>query len=119
MLGYVYGHSKSLWRYPTLIVNLGWADQKLGTNQDLGVKVATPVGNVFGQVIFGWLADRVGRKRMCESLRSLSAALNFLMMSSRWDRAHNHDHCYIWASHFWKWRRHQHHWRPRLLAVYG
>nr|AKO22758.1 phosphate transporter [Rhizopogon luteolus] len=47
MLGYVYGHN-----------------QKLGTNQDLGVKVATPVGNVFGQVIFGWLADRVGRKRM-------------------------------------------------------
>lgn len=38
---------------------------KLSTNQDLGVKVATPVGNVIGQLLFGWLADVVGRKRMC------------------------------------------------------
>ncbi|OCH93017.1 phosphate permease [Obba rivulosa] len=37
---------------------------KLNTNQDLGVKVATPIGNLFGQLIFGWLADVVGRKRM-------------------------------------------------------
>ena len=48
MLGYVYGK-----------------DQVLSTNQDLGVKVATPVGTIFGQLIFGWLADHVGRKRMC------------------------------------------------------
>ncbi|GJE99793.1 phosphate permease [Phanerochaete sordida] len=47
MLGYVYGK-----------------DQQLSTNQDLGVKVATPVGTIFGQLIFGWLADYVGRKRM-------------------------------------------------------
>ncbi|KAJ7191203.1 phosphate permease [Mycena pura] len=42
MLGYVYGHG----------------------NQDLGVKVATPVGTLVGQLLFGWLADIVGRKRM-------------------------------------------------------
>ncbi|KAI0694662.1 phosphate transporter [Cerioporus squamosus] len=47
MLGYVYGHN-----------------QKLSANQDLGVKVATPVGTVFGQLLFGWLADVFGRKRM-------------------------------------------------------
>ncbi|PSR71362.1 hypothetical protein PHLCEN_2v12738 [Hermanssonia centrifuga] len=47
MLGYVYGKG-----------------QKLSTNQDLGVKVATPIGTLFGQLLFGWLADLVGRKRM-------------------------------------------------------
>ncbi|KAF8622559.1 hypothetical protein AX15_006909 [Amanita polypyramis BW_CC] len=47
MLGYVYGKGGAL-----------------STNQDLGVKVATPVGTLIGQLLFGWLADRVGRKRM-------------------------------------------------------
>jgi MFS family permease len=48
MLGYVYGHGHAL-----------------NINQDLGVKVATPIGNLFGQLLFGWLADVLGRKRMC------------------------------------------------------
>ncbi|GBE87936.1 Inorganic phosphate transporter PHO84 [Sparassis crispa] len=47
MLGYVYGKG-----------------QVLNTNQSLGVKVATPIGNLFGQLFFGWMADLVGRKRM-------------------------------------------------------
>ncbi|CAA7267758.1 unnamed protein product [Cyclocybe aegerita] len=47
MLGYVYGK-----------------DQALTKHQDLGVKVATPVGTLVGQVVFGWLADIVGRKKM-------------------------------------------------------
>ena len=50
MLGYVYGKG-----------------QKLNINQDLGVKVATPIGTLIGQLLFGWLADVVGRKRMCTS----------------------------------------------------
>jgi hypothetical protein len=33
-------------------------------NQDLGIKVAHSVGTFFGQLLFGWLADVVGRKRM-------------------------------------------------------
>ncbi|CAL1716624.1 unnamed protein product [Somion occarium] len=47
MLGYVYGPG-----------------QKLTPNQDLGVKVATPVGTLVGQLLFGWLADLLGRKKM-------------------------------------------------------
>jgi PHS family inorganic phosphate transporter-like MFS transporter len=47
MLGYVYGHG-----------------QVLSANQDLGVKVAAPVGTLIGQLFFGWLADVVGRKKM-------------------------------------------------------
>ncbi|KAF8349024.1 inorganic phosphate transporter [Amanita rubescens] len=47
MLGYVYGKNGAL-----------------NSAQSLGVKVATPVGTLIGQLLFGWLADRVGRKRM-------------------------------------------------------
>ncbi|KAI9567326.1 major facilitator superfamily domain-containing protein [Boletus coccyginus] len=32
--------------------------------QSTGIKAATPIGNLFGQIIFGWLADVLGRKRM-------------------------------------------------------
>jgi hypothetical protein len=39
---------------------------QLSTQQSLGVKVATPVGNLVGQLLFGWLADVLGRKRMCK-----------------------------------------------------
>ncbi|KAJ7659925.1 inorganic phosphate transporter [Mycena rosella] len=47
MLGYVYGKGGAL-----------------NSHQDLGIKVATPVGTLCGQLLFGWLADVVGRKRM-------------------------------------------------------
>lgn len=47
MLGYVYGKGGAL-----------------SANQDLGIKVATPIGTLVGQLLFGWLADVVGRKRM-------------------------------------------------------
>ncbi|KAI9225263.1 MAG: phosphate transporter [Piptocephalis tieghemiana] len=33
-------------------------------NIDLGLKVSTPVGTLIGQLFFGWLADRIGRKKM-------------------------------------------------------
>lgn len=49
MLGYVYG-----------------VDGKLSPQQDLGVKVATQAGTLVGQLLFGWLADQVGRKKMCK-----------------------------------------------------
>ena len=39
-------------------------DGNLTSGQELGIKVATPVGTFVGQLFFGWLADVVGRKRM-------------------------------------------------------
>ncbi|KAF8903904.1 phosphate transporter [Gymnopilus junonius] len=48
MLGYVYD--------PTI--------RSLKTTQDLALKVAAPIGTVIGQILFGWLADVLGRKRM-------------------------------------------------------
>ncbi|KAI0303634.1 major facilitator superfamily domain-containing protein [Multifurca ochricompacta] len=47
MLGYVYGENN-----------------QLSPGVDFGLKVASPVGNLVGQVLFGWLADIVGRKQM-------------------------------------------------------
>nr|BAB43910.1 phosphate transporter [Pholiota nameko] len=52
MLGYVYGSGKP------------GALKALNKQQDLGVKVATPVGTLVGQLLFGWLADLLGRKKM-------------------------------------------------------
>jgi MFS transporter, PHS family, inorganic phosphate transporter len=50
MLGYLYGHAPG---------------PALNNAQGLGIKIATPVGTLIGQLLFGWLADVVGRKRMC------------------------------------------------------
>jgi len=47
MIGYVYGENNNL-----------------QPGVDFGLKVASPVGNLVGQIFFGWLADLVGRKRM-------------------------------------------------------
>ena len=66
MLGYVYSshHTSSL-----------------ASNLDLGVKIATPVGTLVGQLLFGWLADIVGRKRMCtypSNILSLIGLMTFV-----------------------------------------
>ncbi|KAJ6492146.1 inorganic phosphate transporter [Mycena sanguinolenta] len=53
MLGYVYGHTPDSNCRPTL-----------NSTQDLALKIAAPVGTFFGQLVFGWFADIVGRKRM-------------------------------------------------------
>ncbi|KAI9460365.1 major facilitator superfamily domain-containing protein [Russula earlei] len=54
MLGYVYGHTTG----PSSL------SHRLSNKQDFGIKVAAPIGNLIGQLSFGWLADIVGRKRM-------------------------------------------------------
>jgi PHS family inorganic phosphate transporter-like MFS transporter len=47
-----------------MLGNVYGEKQKLNPHQELGVKVATPVGTLVGQFLFGWLADVLGRKRM-------------------------------------------------------
>ncbi|GAA6001453.1 hypothetical protein JCM10207_006674 [Rhodosporidiobolus poonsookiae] len=46
------------------VYNQGVHKGALTANQDLGLKIATPVGTFVGQLLFGWLADVVGRKKM-------------------------------------------------------
>jgi MFS family permease len=88
MLGNVYGPLRALniqTNYQTyyntyLLYAAPVTDNDIGfrltPNQDLGLKVAGPVGNLFGQIIFGWLADHVGRKRMCMSNNFITYHLN-------------------------------------------
>jgi PHS family inorganic phosphate transporter-like MFS transporter len=47
-----------------LVYNQGANKGKLTNSQNLGLNVATPVGTLIGQLLFGWLADVYGRKRM-------------------------------------------------------
>ncbi|KAK4701918.1 MFS transporter, PHS family, inorganic phosphate transporter, partial [Phenoliferia sp. Uapishka_3] len=46
------------------VYNQGPHAGKLTANQDLGLKVSTPVGTLLGQLGFGYLADVYGRKKM-------------------------------------------------------
>jgi len=78
------------------------AGQKLNKNQDLGVKVAAPVGTFVGQLLFGWLADIVGRKRMCE-LESTILFLDHLSYPpcSRRGGTHHHHYLHLCPGHLW------------------
>ncbi|KZT22011.1 MFS general substrate transporter [Neolentinus lepideus HHB14362 ss-1] len=49
MLGYVYRRHDNF---------------QLNSSQSLGIKAASLLGNVFGQILFGWLGDVLGRKRV-------------------------------------------------------
>ena len=79
MLGYVYGKGEFS-RHPGLVrLSSKFPGGKLNINQDLGIKVATPVGTLVGQLFFGWLADVVGRKKMCECFHRRSRFRSFLL----------------------------------------
>jgi len=101
MLGYVYGKGGAL-----------------NTNQDLGVKVATPVGNFFGQLFFGWLADNVGRKKMCECSSSFSHLKTPHAFFLRRCRADNYYYCDLCPGTVGSSTLCQHHRCTRCLALY-
>ncbi|KAG8772536.1 Inorganic phosphate transporter pho84 [Ceratobasidium sp. 428] len=54
MIGYVYGQAND----PKVPL------PTLSRNQQLGLKAATPIGTLLGQLLFGWLGDVLGRKGM-------------------------------------------------------
>ncbi|KAI0300769.1 major facilitator superfamily domain-containing protein [Russula brevipes] len=47
-----------------MLGNVYGKDNQLKSGVEFGLKVASPIGNLVGQLFFGWLADIVGRKRM-------------------------------------------------------
>jgi dipeptide/tripeptide permease len=76
MIGYVYHNGKSN-----------------TANQDLGVKVSHSIGTFVGQLLFGWLGDVVGRKRMygIELVRSFLSSFLFALSFSSWSIARADD----------------------------
>ena len=76
MLGYPYGHAKG---------------PALNSAQDLGIKIATPIGTLMGRLVFGWLGDVVGRKRIF-SLVSISTFL-CLSIDGVEPRGHHRRYC--------------------------
>lgn len=84
MLGYVYNKSGAL-----------------SVNQDLGVKVATPIGNLIGQLLFGWFADVFGRKRMCTSFFLDVHPETATDLLNRRYRAHDHHRRHFRSSSLW------------------
>ncbi|KZT07767.1 phosphate transporter [Laetiporus sulphureus 93-53] len=57
MLGYVYGDEDD-------VSKMSAANGSLDPMKSLGVKIATPIGIIVGQLFFGWLGDLLGRKRI-------------------------------------------------------
>ena len=101
MLGYMYGTTLP--------------GPQLNSSQNLGIKVATPVGTFFGQLIFGWLADVVGRKRMC--MYSALSPYPFPYFTYRRCRAHDHHYCYFCPSSLGKWSSCINYWCFDCLAL--
>ncbi|KAF9037091.1 phosphate transporter [Panaeolus papilionaceus] len=60
MLGAIYGTYDRVMTVGDKSYNIS----SLNPLQDLVLKIATPVGTLVGQVLFGWLADLWGRKKM-------------------------------------------------------
>ncbi|KAI9066331.1 inorganic phosphate transporter [Trametes sanguinea] len=58
MLGYLYGPGGSDSDLTTV------SSRSLTIGQQVAIKIATPAGVLFGQLLFGWLGDVLGRKRI-------------------------------------------------------
>ncbi|KAG9312571.1 major facilitator superfamily domain-containing protein [Chiua virens] len=72
MLGFVYG-SETQDNLPSL---KNW--------ESTGLKLATPAGNLIGQILFGWFADTLGRKRMYGVELSIMIVATFGQAVSGW-----------------------------------
>jgi MFS transporter, PHS family, inorganic phosphate transporter len=48
----------------TGLIGYAYFAGNLPASLDTAIKVSTAAGTVIGQLLFGWLADRIGRKRM-------------------------------------------------------
>ncbi|KAG9312574.1 inorganic phosphate transporter [Chiua virens] len=72
MLGFVYG-TETQDNLPSL---KNW--------ESTGLKLAAPAGNLIGQVLFGWLADTLGRKRMYGVELSIMIIATFGQAASGW-----------------------------------
>lgn len=104
--------------FVTLIHGYIPAGQKLNANQDLGVKVAAPVGTLVGQLLFGWLADVVGRKRMCKLQYDTLRHVNLTRLVFRWNRVDDYHHCHLRPSPFGWCPRSQHHRCSHSLEIH-
>ena len=62
----------------------------LPPNIDLLVKIATPIGTLIGQVVFGLMADAFGRKRMCRFHFQLVIYDSMILIQNRWCRTNYH-----------------------------
>ncbi|TFK88822.1 inorganic phosphate transporter [Polyporus arcularius HHB13444] len=63
MLGYIYGSDgNSQASLDSTFASL--TGRSLTTAQEIGIKIATPAGVLLGQLLFGWLGDVLGRKRI-------------------------------------------------------
>lgn len=69
MLGYVYGDENGKADVSSSVFFGTFSHCPAGDLspwQSTGLKVAAPVGSLVGQVVFGCLADILGRRRICE-----------------------------------------------------
>src|SRR3954469_8683036 len=50
--------------FASTMIGYVYFNGKIPANIDLGLKVSGSIGNLIGQLFFGWLADVLGRKRV-------------------------------------------------------